>query len=206
MTAPRLAIGFALVVFLAAAAVACSDPAPDDATDPVNEPTDSESASPGRSDSESDAESDAASDGELAVREEYRGYSIYEMLEAGDEAVVWNRVIRTPEEYDEFVATIPPTLPQLTENPPVNDDPLIAHPSIDFASDMLVVCVRGSMHVGPEITRVAVEGDVLVIDVRHPALGETLNDQAMLGMGRYHAVIVPRSDGTPEFRVTTEDG
>ena len=114
-------------------------------------------------------------------------------------------MIRTQQELDDFVATIPATVPRFTDQPAPNEDALRDSDPIDFSTDMLVVCTRGSMFVDPEITRIAIEGDTLVVEVTYPPLGDTTTFQAILDMGRYHAAVVPRSDLDPEFRETIED-
>ncbi|MEZ6186179.1 MAG: hypothetical protein R3F62_14365 [Planctomycetota bacterium] len=103
--------------------------------------------------------------------------------------------IRDAEAFEAFLARIPDTVPSKRRPAPPNDDALRAAGAPDFAQHMLVVSVRESMYVGPRVARLERTDPGLEVTVEHPPLGDTIHAAAILELGRYHAVLVPRVDG-----------
>jgi len=112
--------------------------------------------------------------------------------------------ITTQAELDGFLERIPERVPSKRQPAPVNQDALRDAPAPDFSSHMLVIATRDSMYVGPEILELR-RGADLEVEVCHPPLGDTVHAAAVLDLGRYHAVLVPRVEGSVTGRLVPGD-
>jgi len=110
-------------------------------------------------------------------------------------------VIRSAEELAAFTSAIPKKRVQKRQPAPPSKDPLLADPQLDFATHSLIVIQRPSMYVGPEIERVEARGTGAHVLYRLPPLGETVYAAAVMDMGTYAAVLVPRVEGEVSFEV-----
>lgn len=113
------------------------------------------------------------------------------------------RVIRTQADYERFVSALPQRKIQKKRPAPPSDDPLLALPKIDFSQEILIVALRDSMYVHPELGPIVAKGDDLEVQVVYPPLGDTVMAAAMHGVGVYAAVVVPSCPGEVRF---SEDG
>jgi len=112
------------------------------------------------------------------------------------------RVIRDQAGYDALVATLPKRRVQMKQPAPLNDDPLLKKPKIDFSRQMLVVAIRHSMFHGPKIRRVLlVRGRELIVEILHESPEGIMAMASRSDVGTYEAVVVPRADEAPAFRV-----
>ncbi len=112
------------------------------------------------------------------------------------------RVIRDQAGYDALVATIPKFRVQMKQPAPPNKDPLLKKPKIDFTRHMLVVALRRNMYYGPKITRVLLaRGRELIVDILYESPERIHGLASRADVGRYEAVVVPRTDEKPIFRV-----
>jgi len=114
----------------------------------------------------------------------------------GEEADAEPLILRSQAAFDAFVDTIPTERVQKKQPAPPSDDPLLQKPAIDFGTHMVLVALRDDMYVGPEIVAVRPDRDGLLVEVRHPPLGDTVHGARLLGMGTYDAVEVPQAAGT----------
>ena len=112
------------------------------------------------------------------------------------------RVIRDQAGYDALVAALPQRLVQMKQPAPLNEDPLLKKPKIDFSRHMLVVAIRHSMFHGPTIRRVLlVRGRELIVEILHESPEGIMAMASRSDVGTYEAVVVPRAHEKPTFRV-----
>jgi len=120
-------------------------------------------------------------------------------------APVPSRIIRDAAGFAEFVKMIPPTKITKRQPSPPSDDPLLKRPSIDWTKHMMIVAFRtDTMYLPPKVENPRLDRGKLVIDVRHPPLGDTANAAAVYGIGTYNAIIVERHGGDLAARATTD--
>ena len=101
-------------------------------------------------------------------------------------------VIRDDAAYDAFLARLPEQRVQMKQPAPPNDDPMLARPAIDFATDMLVVVIRAGTLERPGLARITADGGrVTVTHVSPPPPPAAMPS----GIGAYTAARVPRADG-----------
>jgi hypothetical protein len=130
----------------------------------------------------------------------YSGQFIYEGQAIDTEPQ--DRVIRDQDGYDALVETLPKHRIQMKQPAPPNDDPLLQKPPIDFSREMLIVVFRHSMYYGPKIKRVLRGRDgALIVEILHERPEGVMPMASRADVGTYEAVVVPRSDEAPLFRV-----
>ena len=110
-------------------------------------------------------------------------------------------VIRSAEELAAFTSAIPTKRVQKRQPAPPSTDPLLKDPQLDFSTQSLIVIKRPSMYIGPEIERVEARGTGAHVLYRLPPLGETVYAAAVMDMGTYAAVLVPKIEGEVTFEV-----
>lgn len=109
------------------------------------------------------------------------------------------RFIRSEAELEAFREMIPKK--EITKRAPASDsdDPLLKPLDLDFSNEMLVVAFRiDTMYVHPQLDNVRAKGDKLLIDLKHPPLGDTQFNAAQSGIGTYQAIVVKRFEGAIE--------
>lgn len=112
------------------------------------------------------------------------------------------RVIRDQAGYDALVAALPRRRIQMKQPAPLNEDPLLQKPTIDFTRQMLVVATRRSMFHGPKIKRVLlIRGKELIVEILHESPEGIMAMASRSDVGTYEAVVVSRADEKPAFRV-----
>jgi len=112
------------------------------------------------------------------------------------------RVIRDHDGYDALVAALPELLVQMKQPSPRNDDPLRGRPKIDFERQMLIAAFRHSMYHGPRIDRILLtSGEELLVEIRHESPAGIMPMSSRDDVGTYEAVVVPRVDEKPFFRI-----
>lgn len=116
------------------------------------------------------------------------------------------RVIQNAKEFEAFVSRIPTKRVQKRQPAPPSTDPLLKDPQIDFATHTMLVVERPSMYIGPEIERVEARGEGAHVLYRLPPLGETVYAAAVMDMGTYWAVVVPKVQGEVTFEVLPNPG
>jgi hypothetical protein len=126
---------------------------------------------------------------ELAIAQLWLGVIRIEDT-AGD--VVTGLVIRDDAAYDAFLARLPEKRVQKRQPAPPNDDPMLARPAIDFATDMLVVVMRRDSLDSPGVARVSRDGGRVVVTHATPPPAPAAMPH---GIGGYTAARVPRADG-----------
>ncbi len=102
-------------------------------------------------------------------------------------------VIRDQKGLDAFISRIPPEQITPTRPAPPSDDPLLAHPRIDFGKSMVLVAYSGSMLTSVEILEIRAEGNSTRVSVKREPVKEM--SSVPLGVGRYHCVVVDRREG-----------
>ncbi|HBP16530.1 MAG TPA: hypothetical protein DEA08_01890 [Planctomycetes bacterium] len=168
----------ALLLAPALGLVACaSDPAPAPAPDPLPE-------------------------GPVTPRVSYAG-RIYLDNVAGAGGSLSPRLIKTQAEYERFVSAIPQRKIQKKQPAPPSEDPLLEMPKVDFPREVLIVALRDSMYVHPELGPITAKDGDLEVQVVYPPLGDTVMAAAMHGVGVYAAAVVPACSGEVRF---VEDG
>jgi hypothetical protein len=114
-------------------------------------------------------------------------------------------VIRSPAEFEAFRSAIPTKRVQKRQPAPPSTDPLLGDPKFDFSTHSLIVVKRPSMYVHPEIERVEARGTGAHVLYRLPPLGDTIHAAAVMDMGTYCAVLVPKIEGKVTYEVLGDD-
>jgi len=184
------------VLVLGAASVGCPAASPEPGAEPS--PT---SAGP----SAAESASPAPSPKEAALLQIDRSFFGRVSLEGpgpgNDVAPSLTLVIRSAEEFAAFASAIPKKRVQKRQPAPPSNDPLLKDPQLDFATQSLIVIQRPSMYVNPEIERVEARGAGAHVLYRLPPLGDTVHAAAVMDMGTYAAVLVPKIEGEVSFEL-----
>ncbi|MGB0744303.1 MAG: hypothetical protein ACPGSB_07230 [Opitutales bacterium] len=107
-------------------------------------------------------------------------------------------VIRTEQDYSDFLGRIPNK--QVGKGPAAakNNDPMLQKPKIDFTESMLVVLTRAGLF-APEIKKVTrKDGNIVVEAEEYPDFAEA----RPYGTGSYSAVLIPHSKGKVTVQIT----
>jgi hypothetical protein len=126
---------------------------------------------------------------ELMISQQWEGVIRIEDT-AGD--AVTGLVIRDDAAYDAFIARLPEKRVQKRQPAPPSDDPMLARPAIDFATDMLVVVMRRDTLDSPGLARIVLDGGRVVVTHASPPPAPAAMPH---GIGGYTAARVPRADG-----------
>lgn len=144
-----------------------------------------------------EAEAANGAAGEVVPLREYHGRVHVFMATDADPALHVLSVIRDQAAYEAFCSRIPEQQLMQVPSPPPSNDPLLQRPPIDWESEMLLVASRSeNMHVGCRIMQIVQANDgSLDVRVDLDPIGDTPTLASVLGVGRYHAVVVPRTAG-----------
>jgi hypothetical protein len=109
-------------------------------------------------------------------------------------------VIRDQAAYDALIKRIPKKRVTKKRPAPPSSDPLLKQPVIDFEKKMLVVVTRDDMYVGPAIKRIRKGAGGVIVEVALPDAGNSKMMARVIGVGTYHAVVVPKAGGKAVFQ------
>lgn len=125
----------------------------------------------------------------LTIAQEWQG--VIRIEDTSGDAVT-GLAIRDDAAYDAFVARLPEKRVQKRQPAPPNDDPMLARPAIDFATDMLVVVMRRDTLDSPGLVRISRDAGRVVVTHTSPPPAPAAMPH---GIGGYTAARVPRADG-----------
>lgn len=178
------------VVLLCAGALGCPSADPEPGAHPSSTPA----ASPAPADPEEGAV--------IQIEQTFTGWVSMGMPGPGaDVPASGTRVIQSAEEFQSFVSAIPTKRIQKRQPAPPSNDPLLKDPQLDFSTHTMIVIERSSMYIGPEIERVEAKGTGAHVLYRLPPLGETVYAAAVMDMGTYVAILVPKLEGEVSFEL-----
>lgn len=141
-------------------------------------------------------------EGPLTPRASYAGRIYLDNLGGG----LSPRVIRSQADYERFVSAIPQRKIQKKQPAPASEDPLLGLPKVDFPREVLLVALRDSMYVHPELGPITARSGDLEVRIVYPPLGDTAMAAAMHGVGVYAAAVVPAPTGEVRFDEEGEPG
>lgn len=105
------------------------------------------------------------------------------------------QVLRTQQDYDDFVTRVPTVVLQKRQPAPASEDPLLQRPAVDFEQNFLLAIWSHNVHVDAKVLNAQRSGADLEVDL---AFGAPSNYQAYAapyGYGQYHLVAVPIFSG-----------
>ena len=106
-------------------------------------------------------------------------------------------VVQNADEYERFLKRIPVKQISRTRPAPLNTDPLLNKPVIDFTKHTLIAVSRSSM-ARPVIRSVKVDGRKVNVDVSFPREFPAAHP---VDIGTYTAVLVPKTEGMHLVRI-----
>ncbi|MBN2444559.1 MAG: hypothetical protein JXJ04_24570 [Spirochaetales bacterium] len=114
-------------------------------------------------------------------------------------------VIKTEEDYDNFISLIPEFEMTPVSPAPKSDDPLLKKPDIDFTKEMILVIFSYDVNtfIPCEITAVTIQNNVMKVDAEYADPDEVDSVQKIIDYGLYFAVVVPLFNGEVIYNLDT---
>ena len=137
----------------------------------------------------------------IAIVQEFRGRVFQRRsLVATDTPEDTTLLIRTQEDFENFVARIPKRAIQKKQPAPPSQDPLLSQETLDSGLMMLVSMRFDNNYAYAPINKVEKSADAIHAWYSLPPLGETAMYASMSGVGTYHAVLIPADATTVVFQ------
>jgi len=153
-----------------------------------------------------DEEAGTLKDGKVPVSASFYGFAEFDLEDVfggmSDETAK-PVVIKTRQEFVEFVDTRIPTH-EMTKRqpPPESDDPLLKKPDIDFGKRMMIVIfsIDENQFIDLRITKIVKKKDIMTVYTDYTFPDPEEIHQKIINYGFYYAVVVPRFNGEVVFK------
>jgi len=156
----------------------------------LNAPAHPSESSQHQADIETSSSEDAK---EVDVVETYTGICLMDSSDPEDPSeIVKQFIIYNQLDFEEFINSIPESLPSKTNPPPKNDDKLLGKPKLDFEKNIAIVLLNpDTLSSIPEVLSISEDAETRWIEVEYPA--KPIGESFPYGTGTYRIAIIPFS-------------
>lgn len=127
----------------------------------------------------------------IEIYNTYTGQILTPADEGSNPSKIELSIIKSAEDFTDFIKNIPEQLLRKKPPYPENTDPILKKPDIDFNEYMLIAIIRNYMHNPPEITEIKNQDGKIYIYYKLPKIDAF---QAAGGWGTYNAVVIKKGE------------